>query len=148
MNANMDFHSMHNRINNLNLTTTPIIGNIIVQNMNTAMLCRAMHHCFFNGVPPQHPTYYFFILVLLSFKIYYEMWTIWSIEFEPKKCKMFRFTNCFTNATSIRIFLYDHQTCFSYKSCTHMFTNTSGPKKYSNIIHWFKTSSHAHKNIT
>jgi hypothetical protein len=66
----MDFHSMHN----LSLTTTLSIRNIIVKNMKTAMLCCAMHHCFFIGVPPQHPTYYFFILVLLSFQIWAKKW--------------------------------------------------------------------------
>jgi hypothetical protein len=41
---------MHNHINNLNLTTTLIIGNIIGQNMKITMLCHTMHHCFFYGV--------------------------------------------------------------------------------------------------
>ncbi len=31
INVNIVFHSMHNQINNLNLTTTLIIGNIIIQ---------------------------------------------------------------------------------------------------------------------
>jgi hypothetical protein len=78
---------MHNWINNLNLTTTPIIGNIIIQNMKAAMLCRAMHRCFFNGVTPQHPTYYFFILVLLSFyTMKYEPYGALNLNQKNVKC--------------------------------------------------------------
>jgi len=74
-------------MHNLSLTTTPSIGNIIVENMKTAMLCCAMHHCFFIGVPPQHPTYYFFILVLYLFKYSMKCEPYGALNLNKKKVK-------------------------------------------------------------
>jgi len=41
--ANMDFHLMHNQINNQNSTIIQTIGNIVTQGMKNAKSCHTTH---------------------------------------------------------------------------------------------------------
>jgi hypothetical protein len=64
----MGSHLMCNRINNLNITITPIVGNITARGMKIAMLCHTMHHCFFMEFPSQHSTHWSYYLFKYTMK--------------------------------------------------------------------------------